>query len=313
LFSLAALTHLSSPPVETFDTVDAGVRIATRQRAGRRRLEELQQPLEKALERALSRAERRVRDLERASASESRADDYERWGHLLMANPTASVTSDRLTLPDILGDGKDVEIPVKEGLGVIENAERFYERARSLRAERETVAARLEEARADAAELLDLYEGAAAAEDVRDIERFRKDNLKALRRFVGGKAKGTPEALPFRRFEVSGGFEVWVGRNARENDRLTFDKASPHDLWFHARGVGGSHVVLKVPGRKTVVGKAARTEAAAIAAWYSSARGSKLVPVIVTERKYVSKPKGSDPGAVRVHREDVLMVEPRIP
>ncbi|MGA7303576.1 MAG: fibronectin-binding domain-containing protein, partial [Rhodothermales bacterium] len=93
----------------------------------------------------------------------------------------------------------------------------------------------------------------------------------------------------------------------------TFDHASPHDLWFHARGVGGSHVVLRVPGRKTVVGKPIKLKAAAIAAWFSSARGSGLVPVIVTDRKYVSKPKGSDPGAVRVHREEVLMVEPQLP
>ncbi|HUF09642.1 MAG TPA: NFACT RNA binding domain-containing protein [Rhodothermales bacterium] len=313
VMSLAMLRHLEAEADETYASVDEAVRSVVRTRTRVARLESAQMPLVKALERTMERARRKLSDLEKASATESRADEYERWGHLLMANPRAEVVGDKLAVKDILRDGKDVEIPVKPGQTVIENAERYYTKARNLRSERATLEDRVAEAQDDLRTLMRLLAEAAAAEDAGEIERFQKSNTDALRRFIGGRAEGAPALVPFRRFKVSGGFEVWVGRNARENDLLTFDHASPHDLWFHARGVAGSHVVLRVPGRKTVVGKPIRAEAAAIAGWFSAARGSKLVPVIVTERKYVSKPKGSDPGSVRVHREDVLMVEPRLP
>ena len=312
IFSLVPLTYLETPPDETFQSVDDGVRTTVRHRAGVTRLESERGPLLRALERASERARRSADQLEKAVSTKSRADEYERWGHLLMANPNRKIEGDKLTVADILTDGEEIDLPVKSDLTAIANAERYYAKARNLRTERATLDERLKEAHEDAATLADLLSEASAIGSVKDVERFRKSHTVALRRFIGGRSEAAPEPVPFRRFRV-GGFDVWVGRNARENDRLTFDHASPHDLWFHARGVGGSHVVLRVPGRKTVVGKPIKLKAAAIAAWFSSARGSGLVPVIVTERKYVSKPKGSDPGAVRVHREDVLMVEPQLP
>lgn len=312
LFSLVALTLVETPPDEVYSTVDEGVRTTVRRRASVTRLETERGPLLRALERASERARRSADQLEKAVSTKSRADEYERWGHLLMANPNRKIEGNKLTVADILADGEEIDLPVKSDLTAVANAERYYAKARNLRTERATLDERLQEARKDVAILEKLLSEASAIGDVRDVERFRKSHTVALRRFIGGRSEAAPAPVPFRRFRV-GGFDVWVGRNARENDRLTFDHASPHDLWFHARGVGGSHVVLRLPGRKTVVGKPIKLKAAAIAAWFSSARGSGLVPVIVTERKYVSKPKGSDPGAVRVHREEVLMVEPHLP
>jgi predicted ribosome quality control (RQC) complex YloA/Tae2 family protein len=127
---------------------------------------------------------------------------------------------------------------------------------------------------------------------------------------------GTPEAserVPFRCFSLEHDYEVWVGRNAKQNDALTFRHARKYDLWMHARGVAGSHVVLRLPNRDARPGKPILEQAAAIAAYFSKAQGSSLVPVIVTPRKYVRKPKGAATGAVAVEREDVLLVEPRLP
>ena len=313
ILSLATLQHLVTEAGETYASVDEAVRLVVRTRTRVARLESAQLPLIKALERTMEKARRKLSDLEKAASTESRADEYERWGHLLMANPRADIAGDMLVLEDLMQDGKDIEIPVNPNLTVIGNAERYYAKAKNLRTERATLEDRVMEAREDLRMLMRLLAEAASAEDAGEIERFQKSNTDALRRFIGGRAEGAPAPVPFRRFRISGDFEVWVGRNARENDVLTFDHASPHDLWFHARGVAGSHVVLRVPGRKTIVGKPIRAEAAAIAGWFSAARGSKLVPVIVTERKYVSKPRGSDPGAVRVLREEVILVEPRLP
>ena len=104
-----------------------------------------------------------------------------------------------------------------------------------------------------------------------------------------------------------------MGKNAKQNDALTFRYAQKHDLWMHARGTPGSHTVLRLPGRHSQPSPRVLERAASIAAYYSKAQGSALVPVMVTERKYVRKAKGAPPGAVVVEREEVLLVEPKLP
>ncbi|HNL27765.1 MAG TPA: NFACT RNA binding domain-containing protein, partial [bacterium] len=99
-------------------------------------------------------------------------------------------------------------------------------------------------------------------------------------------------------------------QNDIKNDALTFRFAKKDDLWFHARGVAGSHVVLKRDGRSDNPGQRAIEAAAQIAAFFSKAKTSSLVPVAYTERKYLRKPKGAKPGMVVLEREEVLMVPP---
>ena len=78
-------------------------------------------------------------------------------------------------------------------------------------------------------------------------------------------------------------------------------------------GRSGSHAVLRLPSRDARPGKLLLERAAAIAAYFSKAQGSSLVPVVIVPRKYVRKPKGAAPGAVVVEREEVLLVEPGLP
>jgi len=116
-----------------------------------------------------------------------------------------------------------------------------------------------------------------------------------------------------RRFVLPEGWVVLVGRSNAENDILTHQAARPRDLWFHARGVAGSHVVLQRGDRKDNPSKTALDQAASIAAYYSKARTSRHAPVIHTEKRYVRKPRKAAPGLAVCLREKVLMVEPKLP
>ncbi|HTX98773.1 MAG TPA: NFACT RNA binding domain-containing protein, partial [Bacteroidota bacterium] len=107
--------------------------------------------------------------------------------------------------------------------------------------------------------------------------------------------------------------EVLAGKSSENNDELTLHVAKPHDLWFHARGSSGSHVVLRVSTGKGEPGKKAREQAAAIAAYYSKMKTAGLVPVAMTEKKYVRKPKGAKAGSVVLEREKVVFVRPGLP
>ena len=117
----------------------------------------------------------------------------------------------------------------------------------------------------------------------------------------------------YRTFDLDRHWFVVVGRSNVENDEITFRVAGPADWWFHAEGVAGSHVVLRPRGGND--GPPARIieQAASIAAHFSKARHSSLVPVIYTRRRYVRKFRGAAPGQVKCERETMVMVPPDLP
>ncbi len=120
------------------------------------------------------------------------------------------------------------------------------------------------------------------------------------------------EEAAIRKYELPGGWTVLVGKTDADNDVLSLKIARPNDLWFHVRGMPGSHVILvsregERPDRETV------KKAAAIAAHYSKARHGGEVPVSCTEARFVTKPRGAKHGTVQIRKESVLKVRPDIP
>lgn len=117
---------------------------------------------------------------------------------------------------------------------------------------------------------------------------------------------------PYRSLVVSG-FEVLIGRGARENDQLTFEIASPQDRWLHvAGGSPGSHVIIRNPAGGTIP-DAVLSRAASHAAWYSKARGAPWVEVHHCRVEDVQKPRGAPAGLVRLRRHERIRVRPAPP
>ena len=313
IFSLIALEHVRNLQEETFDTVSKAVREGVRRSLAHHRFRELFDPMDKALERAAKRYDRRVQRMKEELSRESRAGRYETWGHLLTAQVhNIPRGAEKASLENLFAEGERVTVPLDPALSAIENAQAFYDRARRTRLARETAEKRMAETEKSAQEVQDLRDALHAIESLRALRIFRKEQANRLARFLPDPEQ-EKKRIPFRRFRLPEGYEVWVGRNARQNDELTFRHAQKYDLWMHARGVPGVHTVLRLPHRNAAPGAAIVRQAASIAAWFSKARGSGLVPVMVTERKYVRKAKGTPPGAVTVERETVILVEPGLP
>ena len=162
-------------------------------------------------------------------------------------------------------------------------------------------------------------EALAAARDLRlvrlaellDFAARHPDALPAPPAGAGARAPEEP-VRPYRRYVIDGRWEVWIGRNARENDELTHRASHPRDLWLHAQGVEGSHVVLRTGGRPETVPRAVRERAAALAALFSKARHSSLVPVLWTERRYVRRPRRAAPGTAVCLRAESVFVAPGV-
>jgi predicted ribosome quality control (RQC) complex YloA/Tae2 family protein len=117
----------------------------------------------------------------------------------------------------------------------------------------------------------------------------------------------------YRTFDLDARWFVVVGRSNEENDEITFRLSGPNDWWFHAHGVPGSHVVLRARGGNESPSARIIEQAASIAAHFSKARHSGLVPVIYTRRRYVRKFRGAAPGQVTCERESMVMVPPVLP
>ena len=313
VLSLLPLRHREDAPAETFDTVDAAVRSFVQRRLAERHFHRLYDPLEEALASAVDQYRRSAERMQDELESESRAGRYERWGHLLMAQQGRVPTgTEEVELPDLFTDGTPVTIPLEPEKSPIENAQHYYRRARRTRRSRQEAARRLDETLDRAEQADQLLDKLRAVTTLEGIKQFREEHEAALAVFVD-RDDADVSSFPYRRFDLGDGFEVWVGKNARQNHELTFHAAQKYDLWLHAREVPGAHTVLHLPNRDAEPGRALIYTAAAIAAHFSKATGSALVPVMVTERKYVTSPKGADPGVVRVSREDVVMVEPGVP
>ena len=313
LLSLFPLALEMSLREELFETVDEAVRVFIRRKRSQTAYDLENAPLQRTISSRLKKAVRSQTRLLKEVEKESRAKKYEQYGHLLMASQqNVKPGQESVTLDDILSGGGQLTIPLRSELSAVQNAERYYERARESRQARIHSEKRLAELGERVDKLQALYAELNKAETATTVKKFKKRNSAALAG-LSSQGSGIDSPVPYRCYQLADGYEVWVGRNAKQNDRLTTRDARKYDLWLHARGVAGSHTVLRVPRRQEVPPARIVEKAAAIAAWHSKARTSEFAPVIVVERKYVRKPRKSPLGTVVVEREEVLIVKPELP
>jgi predicted ribosome quality control (RQC) complex YloA/Tae2 family protein len=313
-FTLIPLAHLSGRPQEEFASVHEAVRFFLgRSRAGVRFREKLS-VLEGKLRQGVDRAHRTLEAVRADLERHDRAEEYERAGHLLMANITQlRKGAHEAVLADLDDPSAVVSVALDPALTPMENAQKYFDRARRSRQSHDETVARAGQLAGRVGRgtaLLDLLHAVHTPEA---LAAFVEQHGPEMEEFNIGEKAEARQQIPFRIFMVDGGFEVWAGKSSTNNDELTLRHARPEDLWFHARGSSGSHVILKIASGKGEPSKKAREQAAAVAAYYSKMKTAGLVPVAMTEKKYVRKPKGAPPGTVTIEREKVLFVRPALP
>jgi len=146
--------------------------------------------------------------------------------------------------------------------------------------------------------------------DALEIIRNKLEQRGIIKKQKGRKRKPREEIRLFRRFRSSEGFQIYVGRNDRENELLLKQESSKNDMWLHAKQIEGSHVIVQNPEKRPDIPRRTLLEAAIIAATFSKAKHSSLVPVDYTWVKYVNKPRGGKRGFVTYTHEKTLFVSP---
>ena len=264
---------------------------------------------------SIAKRRRLIKNLYSDLAKHGSPDHWKRCGDLILANVhnarrigSSIIVKDYFSddVPDITIDG-DEHKPLNE---IAEGYFRLYTKARNGVA---VITERIAASEAAIEKDIERSARAEAAIEARDIG-YLEALLEPPRKIVE-KARKKKKDVGFngaRRFVSSDGFEILVGKKAKNNDFLTFRVAKSLDTWMHAADFPGSHVVIHNPNRKEMPDRTL-LEAAQIAAFYSGARKEGKAAVNYTLKKFVNKPKRSNPGLVSLASFKTILVEPKVP
>lgn len=203
----------------------------------------------------------------------------------------------------------DVDIPLDVRLSPQENAARYFKQYAKAKTAEKYLTAQLQRGREELQYLESVLQELAQAESEQDFNDIRTELTDGgYLRGRGKKQPGFQRASKPREFRSSAGLRILVGRNNRQNDRLTTKDADKRDVWLHTQKIHGSHVILCTGG--AVPDEQSLMEAASLAAYFSQAQGSTKVPVDYTPVKYVKKPAGAKPGMVVYTTYQTLLADP---
>lgn len=271
----------------------------------------LRQRLSSTIKRALEKARRKAAALTADLASAEQAEQYRLMGEMILANRNRLAKG--MSTADLVGyDGLTRTVALDPERPPSANAERYFKKYKKAKAGRALIAGLLHTAREEENRLHALRERLDQAADGDALHGIRSELVKAGYPADENTARkgGSPlPPAPLFREILFQGWKLLVGKSAAGNDYLTTKLARPDDLWLHAEGMPGSHVLIANPGRREVPPEVLR-KAAAIAAYYSKGRGAGKVPVTYTSARNVRKPKGAKPGLVTLSERTTIMAAP---
>ncbi len=298
-------------------------------------MEGVRTPIRKVLQTQLERCKRKAELLEKELSATEEAARYRLQAELLLAHQhevqqgQSSVTLQNFFEDDDSGKQIHITIALDPRLDAVGNANRLFNKYHKLRRATALVPAQIEQNASELATIEQLLADLMLAETPAEVALVkaevqtagymrggRKEQQKKVQKAakkgkaskpVKGKAVAPGGGVPLQ-VRSRDGFTILIGKNSRQNEEVTFRQATANDLWLHARGVPGAHVIIKAAGRE--IPRSTIQQAASLAAYYSQARGTTTAPVDYTLQRHVRHMKGGGPGMVVYERERTLYVEP---
>ncbi len=309
LLALLPLASLPDAVIEKRDSITTAVRSVIIERGKFVMVNSLRSRLLSSCDAEIERLRHSLAEMRKGVENSNRAEKYAAIGNALLMAASGMISGLEETTLEI--EERPMIVKLNRDLSPYENASAYFERAKGAKASKEELRQRTQTTKATIQQLEVIRAGIADASDLKDLEKFERQRSSSDS-MAPASTSASATTTRFREFTVPGGLTVLVGKNAKQNDELTTKVAKKEDIWLHARGVPGSHVVLQC-GKRPQVPKEAIERAAEIAAYFSDAKSQPLAPVSYTRKKYVRKPRNADPGAVVMEREEVILVRPQIP
>lgn len=259
---------------------------------------------------ALEKLERTRASLQRELVSDQEIESLKLNGEMILGYQH-ELTEGQTQLHAPVSEELTLEIPLDPALSPVENANKFFDAYKRARDASQQVPERITATENDIAFAQQILNDLDLAESREEIDQVFEEAREAnLVRETSLRSGGRAQRSEPRAYVSPDGFQILVGRNARQNDALTFERAKADDLWLHARGHAGAHVVVLSNGVN--LPQTTLEFAASLAAYFSQARAESGVDVIYAPRKNVHRVRGAGahPGLVTVRQEQVVRVRP---
>ncbi len=310
-FSPLPLELYQAEEFTPYDSISAAMEAYYAEKDSSTRIRQKSAELRHILQTALERCSKKL-DIQRKQLKDTeKRDKYRLWGELLQtygygAEPGAK----SITAPNYYDNDAPVTIPLDETLSAKENAKKYFDRYQKLKRTFEATSAQLEESESEMKYLQEASQALAMAGNEEDLNGIKAELVGTgfIRSTRGKKGEKLPKAGRPLHFRSEEGIDFYVGKNNLQNEELTFSFASGNDWWFHAKGIPGSHVIVKTGGAE--LSDRGFEQAGALAAWFSAAPKDSKCEVDYTRRKELKKPAAYKPGLVIYHTNWSLVVTP---
>lgn len=265
-------------------------------------------PLFRAVREARARLQGKLDSLESSLKDDHEREVLRQSGELILAYQYGLEDNQTELRAQYDPDKPELVIQLDPKLSPLDNAQRYFTKYNKAKRALEDVPQLVKETKNELDYLDQLDSDLQNALNWPDIDEVQQE-LQSRGYWRGKRVKrtGGGQSAPLR-VVTKDGFVIWVGRNSRQNELVTFKRANSEDYWLHARDVPGAHVIIKYDGR--TISDEVIEQAAAIAAFYSKLRGEGSASVDVTRVKYVKKIKGGGQGMVTYRNERNLTVTP---
>ena len=201
-------------------------------------------------------------------------------------------------------------IPLDPTMTASENAKRYFDKYSKLKRTYETLSTLTVEVKEEIDHLESIMNALDIAEAESDLTEIKEELIASG--YVKRKGGGKREKITSKPFHYisQDGFHIYVGKNNYQNDALTSKFATGNDWWFHAKGIPGSHVVVRTNGEE--LPDTTFEDAARLAAYYSKGREQEKVEIDYIQKKHVKKPGGAKPGFVVYYTNYSMMIDSNI-
>ena len=269
--------------------------------------------LRKIVKNYLNKNIKKQKKLKQQLKESKSADKYKKKGELIKSNIyQLEKGQEEAVLTDYYSENQaNLKIKLDPSLTPAENAQKYFKKYNKLQKSVKHLKREIAKLRHEEKYLNQVMLNIEQAETLEDIEEIReelKEENYIKKQKQKSKNKGGKK-LPPRKFISSDGYHILIGRNNKQNDKLTKKIANKGDIWLHTKTIAGSHVIIKRDTSKKIP-NTTLNEAASLAAYFSKARDSKNVPVDYTEVENVNKPKGARPGLVYYEKYQTIYIDP---
>ena len=273
----------------------------------RQKSSDLRRIVNTALERASKKYDLQEKQLQDAD----KKDIYRIYGDLLNTyGYSLKGGESSFTTENFYDDNKEITIPLDKNKSAKENAKKYYDKYAKLSRTTKALSEEIVNTKNDIAHLLSIQTALDVSSDDESLSQIRQElvDFGYIKKHSSGKQKKST-SHPYHYISTDG-YDIYVGKNNYQNEELTFKVATGNDWWFHAKGIPGSHVILKSNNEEDLPDRVYE-EAAALAAFYSKAKDSEKVEVDYIQKKNIKKVAGAAPGFVIYHSNWSMVATPK--